>query len=105
MTEKRSWADGEASPWAGQPDPPTVWEVALAYPGRAIRHALFAAIFGLFASAFIVWAFALAAHVLLRLPPLPSVMPVFVVWAFVSAGLWWADMYSDIRGWSTFTSD
>jgi hypothetical protein len=99
MIEKVRWPVGEKSPWAGQPDPPTVWEVVLAYPERAIATAFFTYIWGAIATAFIVPGILFAAHALLGLPLPHSLTPVIVVFPFVWAALWWVGIYGEIRGW------
>jgi hypothetical protein len=105
MIEKVPWPDGEKSPWAGKANRPTVWEVARAYPGKAIGHAVMAFIFGAMAAAFIVVGEELAARALFGIPK-PTSVPAYlpVVQAPLFAGLWWLGMYSEIRGWATFSS-
>lgn len=70
----------------------------------SLGHALFAYVWGALATAFIVLAVAFAAHALLGLPLPTSMTPAYIVWPFVSAGLWWRGMYGDIRGWWIYTS-
>jgi hypothetical protein len=98
VTVKRPWPDGERSPWTGGDNPPSIFEVARLYPSRALGHAFFAAILGLFLGAFLAWGSFKLLHAYLPVPDPTAawfVMPFCVV-AFV--GLWCEGMYQDVRG-------
>jgi len=93
------WPNGTVSPWAGDPEPPSVLDVADAYPGRAFGHAAFALVFGGFISALLVFGTAWIAHRFLGVGMLNSPKPLAVVCPLVSIPLWYGGMYGEIRGW------
>jgi hypothetical protein len=89
---KPEWPDGTVSPWAGDPEPPTVLRVTLAYPGRAFGYAFLAGIFGGLISGFLTFGMAWIAHSLLGRGMLNSPKPMYAVWPFVSIPLWYGAM-------------
>jgi hypothetical protein len=99
ITGKPRWPNGTPSPWAGDPQPPPVWQVALAYPGRALSNAFLAYLFGGVISGILVWGTAWLLHSFLGVGMLASPKPMFIVWPFVSIPLWYGAMYAEIRGW------
>jgi hypothetical protein len=101
VKEKPAWPLGEKSPWAGQQDPPTVAEVALAYPGRTLGNAFGGAILALLPTAFVMWAIDRSASAVFGVVPFTSVAPAFVLWPFMTAGCCWGLLYGEIRGWWT----
>jgi len=96
MIERRPWPDFAESPWKDEPEPPSVLQVALAYPGRALGNLFFATIIGLFLTAFVVWVIGL-----LRGAPVTSLTAGYIMWGVVAAALWWVGLYGDIHGWWT----
>jgi hypothetical protein len=96
MIERRPWPNFGVSPWAEDPEPPSVLEVARAYPERAFGSMLIGVVLGLFLTGFLAWVVGL-----LRGAPVTSLTAGYIVWAALAAGLWWVDMYGDIHGWST----
>ena len=81
-----------------------MWEVARAYPGRALTGAFFMALAGLIASIFLVGGLNWVAGKVIGVAINSAhwklfLILVFILWPFVSVGLWWNDMYGQIRGW------
>jgi len=99
IPEKDPWPDGRISPWAGNPDPPTVFEIALAYPGRALANACFALLFGGLVTAIVLAGIFWLVNTLVGAAIFTSLTPMVVLWPLVSAGFWWGGMYGEIRGW------
>ena len=96
---KPRWPDGTESPWASDPDPPSVLEIAVAYPGRAFGNAFVALLFGGFIGALLVFGMAWIAHSFLGVGMLNSPKPLCVVCPLVSIPLWYGAMHGEIRGW------
>jgi hypothetical protein len=104
VTVKRRWPVGERSPWAGEDDPPRIFEMARMYPERALMHAFGAAFLGLLAAAFLAWGSLKLLHAFLSVayPTSPTVLLSVVIpfWVVAFVGLWCEGMYQDVRGWS-----
>jgi hypothetical protein len=106
------WDLEVGSPWAGQSLRPTVWEVALAYPGVALGEILGAAILSLVPAVLITYALnwvidivtgvSLISYSSEGAPTRGVYVLLVVVWLSSALGLWWLHMYGLIRGWSRY---
>jgi hypothetical protein len=106
VTAKRPWRDGERSPWTGDDNFPTILETALMYPGRALGHVFFAAIWGLPVAGLLAWGFSKVWDAEFPFVPHPATQGIMVtLWVAAFVGLWCAGMYHDVRGRFIFTSD
>jgi hypothetical protein len=101
MIDRRPWPNFADSPWKEEPEPPSVFQVALAYPGRAFGNLFFAAIIGGFATAMVIKIVEWLGRTLFGTAPLTSLTPGYVLWVIVSGALWWVGMHGDIHGWWT----
>jgi hypothetical protein len=92
MNDKPSWEIGEKSPWAGQRNRPSVFEVGRAYPGRAFGYLFGAAIVGIpvggFLTGFLNWT-------------VEAGISFYVLWPIAAIACCWFGLYGDIRGWWT----
>jgi hypothetical protein len=102
VTVKRPWANGERSPWTGEDDPPSIFEVARMYPSRALLHAFSAALLGVFVAAFLAWGTLRLLHAFLSVNYVltPGSFIIIPFWVVVFFGMWCEGMYQDVRGWS-----
>lgn len=94
---------GEKPPWYpevenGERDRPSVWEVALAYPDRAVVHVVGAVTQGLVVGAF-------ACFLIDRWLYPVAMTAVLVIVGALSASFWWMDMDSANRGWIVIDQD
>jgi hypothetical protein len=69
------------------------------YPSRALGHAFFAAIIGLFLAAFLAWGSFKLLHPYLSVPEPTTAWFVLPFWVVTFIGLWCEGMYQDVRGW------
>ena len=68
------------------------------YPSRALGHAFFAAIFGLFLGAFLAWGAFKLLHGYLPVHDPTTAWYVMPFWVVAFVGLWCEGMYQDVRG-------
>jgi hypothetical protein len=94
--EKRPWPDDEYSPWAGDPNPPTVFEVARMYPGRAVENAFVGVLAGVVVGGLIGAAIGGVVGSLVGVDVFKLVF--LVVFLVVAPGFWWGSLYAEIHG-------
>jgi hypothetical protein len=107
------WDLDIGSPWAGQSLRPTVWEVALAYPGVAFGELVGAALLSLVPAGLITYALDWVIDTVTGVSLISVLAPegaptrgvyvlLVVVWLSSALGLWWVEMYGLIRGWKRY---
>ena len=102
---KPTWPQGEVSPWKGKAVRPTVWEVAGAYPGRALHTVFVVAILSALVAAPIIAVLNWIAHATAGPSLVSASVLILIVWPSVAFGCWWLGMYCLIRGWMTEGDD
>ena len=70
------------------------------YPWRALGHAFFSALLGVFVAGFLAWGSFGLLHAYLSVTFAMTPRLVIPFWVVVFPGLWCEEMYQDVRGWS-----